>query len=41
MPKFTYKGCFFSSKEGIQKIVVLKIQMVGTCFGASSTYRIF
>jgi hypothetical protein len=31
----------FDCKEGIQKIVVLKIQAVGTCFGASSTYRIF
>jgi hypothetical protein len=32
---------FFDNNKGIQKIVVLKIQMVRTCFGASSTYRIF
>ena len=32
---------FFDNKKGIQKIVVLKIQTVRTCFGASSTYRIF
>jgi hypothetical protein len=31
---------FLDNKKGIQKIVVLKIQMVRTCFGASSTYRI-
>jgi hypothetical protein len=31
---------FFDNKKGIQKIVVLKIQMVSTCFGASSTYMI-
>jgi hypothetical protein len=28
---------FFDNKRGIQKIVVLKIQMVRTSFGASST----
>jgi hypothetical protein len=46
---FSARGCaeihiqrpFFDNKKGIQKIVVLKIQMVRTCFGASSTYRIF
>jgi hypothetical protein len=27
---------FFDNKKGIQKIVVLKIQTVSTCFGASS-----
>jgi hypothetical protein len=32
---------FFDNKKGIQKIVVLKIQMVSTCFGAFSTYIIF
>jgi hypothetical protein len=32
---------FFDNKKGIQKIGVLKIQMVGIWFGASSTYRIF
>jgi hypothetical protein len=32
---------FFDNKKGIQKIVVLKIQMVKTCFGTSSTYRNF
>jgi hypothetical protein len=32
---------FFDNKKGIQKIVVLKIQMVRMCFGASSTYRIY
>jgi hypothetical protein len=32
---------FFDNKKGIQKIVVLKIQTVSTCFGASSTYKIF
>jgi hypothetical protein len=31
---------FFDNKKGIQKIFVLKIQMVITCFGTSSTYRI-
>jgi hypothetical protein len=31
---------FFDNKKGIQKIVVLKIQLVGTCFGASSIYKI-
>jgi hypothetical protein len=31
---------FFDNKKGIQKIVVIKIQTVRTCFGASSTYRI-
>jgi hypothetical protein len=30
---------FFNNKKGIQKIVVLKIQMASTCFGQSSTYR--
>jgi hypothetical protein len=32
---------FFDNKKGLQKIVVLKIQIVKTCFGASSTYMIF
>jgi hypothetical protein len=32
---------FFDNKKGIQKIVVLKIQTVRACFGASSTYKIF
>jgi hypothetical protein len=32
---------FFDNKKGIQKNVVLKIQIVSTCFGASSTYKIF
>jgi hypothetical protein len=32
---------FFENKKGIQKIVVLKIQTVSTCFGASSKYRDF
>jgi hypothetical protein len=32
---------FLDNKKGIQKIVVLKIQTVRTCFGAFSTYRIF
>jgi hypothetical protein len=41
MLKFTYKGSFLTIKKGIQKIVVLKIQMVNTCFGASSTYGDF
>jgi hypothetical protein len=31
---------YFDNNKGIQKIVVLKIQMVRTCFGASSTYKI-
>jgi hypothetical protein len=31
---------FFGNKNGIQKIVVSKIQTVGICFGASSTYMI-
>jgi hypothetical protein len=31
----------FDNKKGIHKIVVLKIQMMETCFGASSTYRVF
>jgi hypothetical protein len=31
---------FFDNKKGIERIVVLKIQTVRTCFGASSTYRI-
>jgi hypothetical protein len=29
---------FFDNKKRKQKIVVLKIQMAKTCFGASSTY---
>jgi hypothetical protein len=32
---------FFDNKKGIQKIVVLKIQTMRICFGASSTYKIF
>jgi hypothetical protein len=32
---------FFDNKKGIQKKFVLKIQTVITCFGTSSTYRIF
>jgi hypothetical protein len=36
MLKFTYKGHFFD----IWKIPILKIQMVGTCFGAPSIHRI-
>jgi hypothetical protein len=31
---------FFDNKKGIQKIIVLKIQTMSTCFGASSTYKI-
>jgi hypothetical protein len=30
----------FDNKKGIQKIVVLEILIVSTCFGASSTYMI-
>jgi hypothetical protein len=30
---------FFDNRKGIQKCVVLKIQIVKTCFGASSTYK--
>jgi hypothetical protein len=32
---------FFYYKKGIQKIVVLKIQKMNTCFSASSTCKIF
>jgi hypothetical protein len=32
---------FFDNNKSIKKIVVLKIQMVSTYFGASSTYKIF
>ena len=32
---------FFDNNKGIQKIVVLKIQMVRICLGASFMYRIF
>jgi hypothetical protein len=32
---------FFDNKKSIQKIVLLKFQMVRTCFSASSTYKIF
>jgi hypothetical protein len=31
---------FFDNKKGIQKIVVLKIQMLKTCFGTSFIYMI-
>jgi hypothetical protein len=31
---------FFDNKKGKEKIVVLKIQTVRTCFNASSTYKI-
>jgi hypothetical protein len=31
----------FNNKKAIQKIVVLEIQTVSTCFGASSTFKIF
>jgi hypothetical protein len=42
------KGCaeihiqrhFFDNENGIWKILVLKIQMVGTCFGAPSPHKI-
>jgi hypothetical protein len=32
---------FFYPKKDIERIVVLKIQTVRTCFGVSSTYYIF
>jgi hypothetical protein len=32
---------FFDNEKSIQKIILLKFQMVRTCFGASSTYKIF
>jgi hypothetical protein len=41
MLKIYIQRRFFDNKKGIQKNVVLKIQKVRTCFGASSTYRIF
>jgi hypothetical protein len=32
---------FDNKKKGLQNIGILKIQTVSTCFGASSTYKIF
>jgi hypothetical protein len=41
MLKFTYKDSFKTKKKNIGEILVMKIQMIGTCFNSSSTHGFF